>query len=54
MSAQRQRGSFDRFLAKYGQPDWTFEPGYPRIDHIVLYEQKLGIVTGKRSEGLYH
>jgi uncharacterized protein len=20
---------FDRVLAKYGQPDWTFQPGYP-------------------------
>lgn len=45
---------FDRVLEKYGQPDWTFEPGYPHLDRIVLYEQQIEILTGKRSEGLYH
>jgi uncharacterized protein len=45
---------FDRVLEKYGQPDWTFVPGYPHLDRIVLYEQQMEIVTGKRSEGLYH
>lgn len=45
---------FDRVLEKYGQPDWTFQPGYPQLDRIVLYEQQMEIVTGKRSEGLYH
>jgi len=39
--------SFDRLLAKYGQPDW-------RIDQIILYEQQMEIVTGKQSKGLYH
>ena len=45
---------FDRVLEKYGQPEWTFSPGYPQLDHIVLYEQQLELVTGKRSEGLRH
>lgn len=45
---------FDRVLAKYGEPDWTFKPGYPYLDNIVLYEQQLEIVTGKHSEGLQH
>lgn len=45
---------FDQILAKYGQPDWTFSPGYPLLDRIILYEQQIEIVTGKRSEGLYH
>jgi hypothetical protein len=45
---------FDRILAKYGQPEWTFAPGYPHLDRIVLYEQRVEIVTGKHSEGLYH
>ena len=27
---------------------------YPLIDNIILYEQKIEILTGKRSEGLYH
>lgn len=45
---------FDRLLEKYGEPGWTFEPGYPHIHRIILYEQKMEIVTGKRSTGLYH
>ena len=45
---------FDRILAKYGEPDWTFAPGYPLLDRIILYEQQMEIVTGKHSEGLYH
>lgn len=45
---------FDRLLEKYGEPDWTFEPGYPHLHRIILYEQKMEIVTGKRSMGLYH
>ncbi len=45
---------FDRLLEKYGEPDWTFEPGYPQLHRIILYEQKMEIVTGKRSMGLYH
>jgi hypothetical protein len=34
--------------------EWTFEPGYPLIDRIILYEQKIEVVTGKHSSGLYH
>jgi nitroimidazol reductase NimA-like FMN-containing flavoprotein (pyridoxamine 5'-phosphate oxidase superfamily) len=45
---------FDRVLEKYGEPDWTFEPGYPHLDRIVLYEQQIEILTGTLSEGLYH
>jgi uncharacterized protein len=45
---------FDRVLEKYGEADWTFQPGYPHLDNIVLYEQMVQIVTGKHSEGLHH
>lgn len=45
---------FDRVLEKYGEADWTFQPGYPHLDNIVLYEQQLELVTGKHSEGLHH
>ncbi|HVB99555.1 MAG TPA: pyridoxamine 5'-phosphate oxidase family protein [Candidatus Dormibacteraeota bacterium] len=45
---------FDRLMEKYGEAGWTFEPGYPHIHRIILYEQKMEIVTGKRSTGLYH
>lgn len=44
----------DRLLPKYGDPSWTFEPGYPLLDRIILYEQTLETVTGKHSAGLSH
>lgn len=44
----------DRLLAKYGDPSWHFEPGYPLIDHIILYEQKIEVLTGKKNVGLHH
>jgi hypothetical protein len=44
----------DRLLAKYGKSEWSFEPGYPLIDRIILYEQKMEVVTGKHSSGLSH
>lgn len=51
---ERKVWFFDRVLEKYGEPDWTFVPGYPHLDRIVLYEQRIEILTGKRSEGLAH
>ena len=45
---------FDRLIARYGDAGWTFEPGYPQINRIILYEQTMEIVTGKHSSGLYH
>lgn len=53
-SWEKKQWFLDQLLAKYGQPDWTFEPGYPLIDRIILYEQKMEVVTGKHSSGLYH
>ncbi len=44
----------DRLLAKHGDPSWVFEPGYPLLDQIILYEQKIEIMTGKQSFGLRH
>ena len=44
----------DRLLAKHGDPSWVFEPGYPLLSQIILYEQKIEILTGKRSTGLRH
>jgi uncharacterized protein len=40
-------------LEKYGESNWSFEPGYPHLDRIVLYEQQIEVMTGKHSEGLY-
>jgi nitroimidazol reductase NimA-like FMN-containing flavoprotein (pyridoxamine 5'-phosphate oxidase superfamily) len=45
---------FDRVLEKYGEAEWQFEPGYPQIDRIVLYEQTIEILTGKHSAGHSH
>lgn len=45
---------FDRIVAQYGEPAWTFTPGYPHLDQIILYQQQIAIVTGKHREGLYH
>ena len=45
---------FDRVLDKYGEKDWVFEPGYPQLDRIVLYEQTIEIMTGKHSAGRSH
>ena len=45
---------FDRVLEKYGDAEWVFKPGYPQIDRIVLYEQTIEIMTGKRSAGHSH
>ena len=53
-SRDKKAWFLDRLLVKHGKPDWTFEPGYPLIDRIILYEQKIEVVTGKHSSGLYH
>lgn len=52
--AERKAWFFDRLIEKYGPPDAQFEPGYPLLDRIILYEMALETVTGKRSLGLRH
>jgi nitroimidazol reductase NimA-like FMN-containing flavoprotein (pyridoxamine 5'-phosphate oxidase superfamily) len=44
----------DQLMAKHADQSWTFEPGYPQLDKIILYEQKIEILTGKQSTGLHH
>ncbi len=44
----------DRLVEKYADAGYKFEPGYPLIDRIILYEQKIDILTGKHSPGLAH
>lgn len=53
-SREKKAWFLDRLMTKYGDPEWTFEPGYPLIDCIILYEQRIEVVTGKQSNGLYH
>ena len=50
----RKSWFFDRLLERYGPPEAEFEPGYPLLDRIVLYEMRLEVVTGNRSFGLRH
>jgi uncharacterized protein len=50
----RKTWFFDRVLEKYGEAEWRFEPGYPHLGRIVLYEQLIEIMTGKHSAGLSH
>lgn len=45
---------FDRLLEKYGNPQWSFEPGYPLLDRIILYEVEIEILTGKQNSGHSH
>lgn len=52
--SSRKAWFFDRVLEKYGESDWTFEPGYPQLHRIQLYEQQIELITGKHSEGLNH
>jgi nitroimidazol reductase NimA-like FMN-containing flavoprotein (pyridoxamine 5'-phosphate oxidase superfamily) len=51
---ERKTWFFDRVLEKYGESEWSFEPGYPYLDRIVLYEQRIEVLTGKHSAGLRH
>ncbi len=41
-----------RLLAKYGEPGWTFEAGYPLLDRIILYELEMEMLTGKNTHCL--
>ena len=51
-SRKKKAWFLDRLMTKYGEPEWSFEPGYPLIDRIVLCEQKIEVVTGKQSNDL--
>ena len=51
---ERKTWFLDRLLAKHGDVSWVFEPGYPLLSKIILYEQKIEVLTGKHSSGLYH
>jgi nitroimidazol reductase NimA-like FMN-containing flavoprotein (pyridoxamine 5'-phosphate oxidase superfamily) len=51
---ERKSWFFDRLLEKYGDPAWEFEPGYPLLDRITLYEVQIDLLTGKHNEGMFH
>ena len=45
---------FDRLLERMNEPKSAYEPGYPMLDQVILYEVDMEIVTGKLNIGLYH
>lgn len=45
---------YDRLLVKYGNPEWSFEKGYPALSKTELFEVQIERITGKFSEGLRH
>ncbi|WNS76509.1 pyridoxamine 5'-phosphate oxidase family protein [Bacillus sp. DTU_2020_1000418_1_SI_GHA_SEK_038] len=45
---------YDRLMEKYGNPEWTFEKGYPALSKTELFEVQIDKITGKLSEGLSH
>lgn len=53
-SREKKAWFLDRLMEKHGDPSWTFEPGYPLIDRIILYVQQIEVLTGKQSAGLSH
>lgn len=51
---EKKEWFMDRLVEKYADPGVAFEPGYPKIDRIILYALEPEILTGKRSVGLRH
>jgi len=45
---------FDQLLVRMNEPRAAYAPGYPMLDHIILYEVALEIVTGKLNVGIHH
>lgn len=45
---------FDQLMKKYGDPNWSFEKGYPALSKTELFEVQIEKITGKLSEGLHH
>jgi uncharacterized protein len=45
---------FDRLLERLREPLSAYEPGYPMLDKIILFEVALEMVTGKNNVGLRH
>jgi uncharacterized protein len=44
----------DRLLERLNEPLSAYEPGYPMLDRMILFEVALEIVTGKNNVGLRH
>jgi len=53
-AAEKKAWFFDRLLERLNEPMSAYAPGYPMLEHILLYEVALEIVTGKLNVGLHH
>jgi hypothetical protein len=45
---------FDRLLERLGDSRDNYSAGYTMLDHIILYEVSIEILTGKINVGLHH
>ena len=45
---------FDRLLDRLGDSRENYSAGYTMLDHIILYEVAIEMVTGKINVGLHH
>jgi hypothetical protein len=51
---EKKEWFFDRLLERLKEPRDAYEPGYPTLDLIILFEVALEMVTGKLNVGLRH
>jgi nitroimidazol reductase NimA-like FMN-containing flavoprotein (pyridoxamine 5'-phosphate oxidase superfamily) len=51
---EKEAWFFDRLLERSNEPQSAYEPGYPMLDRIILFEAALEIVRGKNNVGLHH
>jgi nitroimidazol reductase NimA-like FMN-containing flavoprotein (pyridoxamine 5'-phosphate oxidase superfamily) len=49
-----KRWFFVRLLERLNEPRDAYEPGYPMLERIILFEVALEMVTGKLNVGLRH
>jgi len=45
---------FDQLLKRLGDSRENYSAGYTMLDHIILYEVAIEILTGKINVGLHH
>ena len=51
---QKKTWFFDQLLDRLGDSCQNYSAGYTMLDHIILYEVAIEILTGKVNVGLHH
>jgi nitroimidazol reductase NimA-like FMN-containing flavoprotein (pyridoxamine 5'-phosphate oxidase superfamily) len=51
---QRKSWFFDQLLDRLGDSREKYSAGYTMLDHIILYEVAIEVLTGKVNVGLHH